>query len=74
MVVGSAGTVSGLLHLDQFLEGKGPGWSEGGTAEVKGYAGQVMVKSSTWTRGVWVCGAEEIQEPGDKSSEIVGVS
>lgn len=49
VVVGSAGTVSGLLHLDQFPEGKGPGWSEGGTAEGKGYAGQVMVKSSTWT-------------------------
>lgn len=35
------------LQLEQFLEGKGPGWSEGGAAEGEGPAPQVMVGSST---------------------------
>ena len=62
------------LWLDQFLEGRGLSWSEGGTAEGKSYTSQVTVKSSTWTRRGWLCGAAEIQEPGNQSSEIIGSS
>lgn len=36
--------------LEQFLEGKGPGWSERGTSEGEAYIHWVLAESSTGTR------------------------
>ena len=62
------------LWLDQFLEGRGLSWSEGGTAEGKSYTSQVTVKSSTWTRRGWLVGLKRSRSQGTSHPRLLGAA